>query len=61
MFQKMLIIVLHMKIILVSFLLIWRIYYKISFEKFCEKQVGKMLPKFSKTPVNDKTPMKLKI
>ena len=48
-----------MERILVSFLLIWRIYYKLSFEKFCKKQFGKMLPKSSKTPLNDETPMKL--
>ena len=27
--------------ILVSFLLIWRIYYILRYEKFCKKQIGK--------------------
>ena len=43
----------------VFYSLIWRMYYKVSYEKFCQKQVGKMLPKSSKTPAKYKTPVKL--
>ena len=37
----------------------WRSYYKLSYEKFCKKQVQKMWPKSSKTLVKDKAPVKL--
>ena len=47
------------KILLSFFFLIWRTYYELSYGKFCKKQVGKMSPKSSKTPVQYKTPVKL--
>ena len=61
--EKGLIKMLHMKRIFLLledfYSLIWRIYYKLSYEKFCKKKVGKMLPKSSKTSVKNKTPVKL--
>ena len=57
------VLMLHMKIIFLLlkafYSLIWRTYYKLRYEKFSKKQIGKMWLKTSKTPIKDKTPLKL--